>query len=671
MAIYGNDSVGSKAILTKDNVKFLRKITVAEGSPVQLIKAYLDGLSENQWKIWEPDWSPFDPIVFQNRRIVVQGIGEAYVFFAEPWWGTTGGTQPAWNSASHVDGDITWTRVATSISGWQASTAYANNNQIVENGFIWRARFPISSGYGPPLTTNSRTSGTVEPDWSSVPEDDYGNDSLWSWSRDYTGIVWDNQIAWLKIAKVISWSSETRIEPVESVIKTGQWDSMGVFLGRFFWVDDAVWDQTIPKRFISPGNAVYTPSVSDALTGSSEPDWTVLDEMNRVYDGDVRWVLTQTITPAHQPIKAVVYDSDANLFEVSEEVEFLAGSTPDWYEFPFASTITLPQDCYIGLHIGSGGSESDWVVCFYTEPNEAPEFFSDFQIAEDDYDDGTSETIGDLSIPVLVDDGSRADETPLDNSWVNQTIDPVDAFYPAADLNLIDGEFVADLTDISVEGSISATAHRPEISESDIMVFVKLNAVPESQRLGILARIQNPNDPSDTLGYEISRVNWGGAELYRHNDGGDGASFITSESSGESEDWEILPGHWIAGRFKGNDVSIYRGSSVAGWEKLGDTWRGFVQLSWNGPTGASGNPPTAFVQGYKLYKGTVSGALSFLTTIISFDEPEDSPVPDVSFHSPSYQDFDIIPGVTYYYQIRAYNEAEGDGPLSAEVSITV
>jgi ribosomal protein L40E len=72
-----------------------------------------------------------------------------------------------------------------------------------------------------------------------------------------------------------------------------------------------------------------------------------------------------------------------------------------------------------------------------------------------------------------------------------------------------------------------------------------------------------------------------------------------------------------------------------------------VVLTWQAPTSTGGSPIT----GYRLYRGTVSGSLTFLTTVTST----------------SYTDSSITSGQTYFYKVSAVNSV-GEGSLSAEAN---
>jgi len=76
---------------------------------------------------------------------------------------------------------------------------------------------------------------------------------------------------------------------------------------------------------------------------------------------------------------------------------------------------------------------------------------------------------------------------------------------------------------------------------------------------------------------------------------------------------------------------------------------GVVHLTWNAP--ANGGSP---ITNYKIYKGTVSGGESLLTTVGNVTTYDDSAVAN---------------GTTYYYKVSAVNSV-GEGPLSTETSAT-
>ena len=77
---------------------------------------------------------------------------------------------------------------------------------------------------------------------------------------------------------------------------------------------------------------------------------------------------------------------------------------------------------------------------------------------------------------------------------------------------------------------------------------------------------------------------------------------------------------------------------------------GSIDLTWDPPASEGGAPITD----YKIYRGTVSGNLTFSAEV--------GPVL-------AYQDVGLTNGVAYYYQVRAVN-AVGDGSASIEVSAT-
>ncbi|MCI0480616.1 MAG: fibronectin type III domain-containing protein, partial [Candidatus Dadabacteria bacterium] len=73
-----------------------------------------------------------------------------------------------------------------------------------------------------------------------------------------------------------------------------------------------------------------------------------------------------------------------------------------------------------------------------------------------------------------------------------------------------------------------------------------------------------------------------------------------------------------------------------------------AELSWSAPPYDGGSPITS----YNLYRGTSTGAFTFLTTVAGIL---------------NYSDADLINGQTYYYQVSAVNDV-GEGPRSEEVS---
>src|SRR5207247_1575485 len=75
-----------------------------------------------------------------------------------------------------------------------------------------------------------------------------------------------------------------------------------------------------------------------------------------------------------------------------------------------------------------------------------------------------------------------------------------------------------------------------------------------------------------------------------------------------------------------------------------------VSLMWSPPSSNGGSPIT----NYRVYRGTISGQLSFLATL-----------PNVL----SYTDSAVTNGQTYYYKVTAVN-AVGEGPRSNEASGT-
>jgi len=77
----------------------------------------------------------------------------------------------------------------------------------------------------------------------------------------------------------------------------------------------------------------------------------------------------------------------------------------------------------------------------------------------------------------------------------------------------------------------------------------------------------------------------------------------------------------------------------------GDAW---IRLSWEAPSSDGGSP----IIGYRIYRGTASGAESFLIELGSLL---------------AWTDTSAANGVTYFYQVRAFN-AVGEGPSSLEVS---
>jgi ABC-type transport system substrate-binding protein/fibronectin type 3 domain-containing protein len=83
---------------------------------------------------------------------------------------------------------------------------------------------------------------------------------------------------------------------------------------------------------------------------------------------------------------------------------------------------------------------------------------------------------------------------------------------------------------------------------------------------------------------------------------------------------------------------------------LASAGNGNVTLTWSVPADNGGSPIT----GYKIYRGTTSGAVAYLTTVTTT----------------SYSDTDVMKGQTYYYKICAVNVV-GEGSLSSEVSATL
>ncbi len=80
----------------------------------------------------------------------------------------------------------------------------------------------------------------------------------------------------------------------------------------------------------------------------------------------------------------------------------------------------------------------------------------------------------------------------------------------------------------------------------------------------------------------------------------------------------------------------------------------YIELSWD-------MSPQADVTQYNIYRGTVSGSLSLLTTV------------DVSGRAITpqhqYQDTQIIFGTTYYYQVSAVTSESQEGALSSEIEV--
>jgi fibronectin type 3 domain-containing protein len=81
-----------------------------------------------------------------------------------------------------------------------------------------------------------------------------------------------------------------------------------------------------------------------------------------------------------------------------------------------------------------------------------------------------------------------------------------------------------------------------------------------------------------------------------------------------------------------------------------DSGFGYVQLTWEEPESDGGAPIT----NYRIYRGTTSGSEVFLVMIGNIT---------------TYNDTDVLPGVTYYYRVSAVNIA-GEGPLSNQASVT-
>jgi titin len=77
---------------------------------------------------------------------------------------------------------------------------------------------------------------------------------------------------------------------------------------------------------------------------------------------------------------------------------------------------------------------------------------------------------------------------------------------------------------------------------------------------------------------------------------------------------------------------------------------GVVTIQWSGPQSDGGSPVT----NYRIYRGTVSGNLAFVTMIGPLD---------------TYADQGRMNDQTYYYQVSAVNRA-GEGPRSSEASAT-
>jgi fibronectin type 3 domain-containing protein len=76
----------------------------------------------------------------------------------------------------------------------------------------------------------------------------------------------------------------------------------------------------------------------------------------------------------------------------------------------------------------------------------------------------------------------------------------------------------------------------------------------------------------------------------------------------------------------------------------------FINLTWNAPVSDGGDP----IINYRIYRGTSPGSVSFYMEIGNIT---------------TFNDTNVISGVTYYYQISAVNSI-GEGPLSNEVNAT-
>jgi CSLREA domain-containing protein len=96
----------------------------------------------------------------------------------------------------------------------------------------------------------------------------------------------------------------------------------------------------------------------------------------------------------------------------------------------------------------------------------------------------------------------------------------------------------------------------------------------------------------------------------------------------------------------GGTVSAPGAPSLTGATASGDT----ITLQWNPPASSGGTPITS----YRIYRGTASGAETFLVQVGNIS---------------NYIDVNVSVGTTYWYKVSAVN-AVGEGPLSNELSAT-
>ena len=157
---------------------------------------------------------------------------------------------------------------------------------------------------------------------------------------------------------------------------------------------------------------------------------------------------------------------------------------------------------------------------------------------------------------------------------------------------------------------------------------------------------------SKIIGYRIYRATASGAETYVRTVGVDTTFTDTNLAGGTTYFYRVSAVNGVGESAQSNELSAAPSAAAPpGAPKLaaaGDYNKVF--LEWGSPASDGGAPIT----GHNVYRGTASGAETFLTRTGSLN---------------SYTDATAVGGTTYFYVITAINSA-GEGARSNEVSAT-
>jgi fibronectin type 3 domain-containing protein len=209
---------------------------------------------------------------------------------------------------------------------------------------------------------------------------------------------------------------------------------------------------------------------------------------------------------------------------------------------------------------------------------------------------------------------------------------------------------VNEIGESALSGEVSATPSPVPLKPSAPQ---HLQAASGNAQITLLWQAPSSNGSSAITEYRIYRGNSSGSEKYLTSVDGNNLTYTdTGLTNGQTYFYRVSAMNAAGEGPESDEASATptSGNTPSPIQNLQiSAGNAQVTLTWSAPANNGGSAIT----GYKIYRGTPSGAISYMTTITGT----------------SYTDTGLTNGQTYYYHVSAVN-GNGEGSLSNEISAT-